>query len=204
MAKNPSDRHENATLLLREAEHAFGRRIRAAITPPVPVEIPEEAGIRRREEDVTTLETRVRNVVEPPSDVQSRASPEGQDAPQQDARSERDRASASGSGIAASGVHDPRSTHDAPALDDAPAPADADESLRADLSHVGLATDPHAIGPSTGITAGRSPRSAPTQAPDDPDQAPAAPYERRRRAPADPVVAARQRPAHAPACAGHA
>src|SRR4029077_18082540 len=64
MAKNPSERHETASLLLREAEHAFGRRIRAAITPPVPVEIPEEAGIRRREEDVTTLETRVRNIVE--------------------------------------------------------------------------------------------------------------------------------------------
>ena len=79
MAKNPSDRHDTATLLLHEAERAFGRRIRAAITPPVPIEIPEEAGIRRREEDVTTLETRVRNVVELSPESAPAAAPEARE-----------------------------------------------------------------------------------------------------------------------------
>jgi len=187
MAKNPSDRHENATLLLREAEHAFGRRIRAAITPPVPVEIPEEAGIRRREEDVTTLETRVRRAVEPPPAPQARASPEGRESAEQDAPSDRDRAPVSGSATAASGVHAPPPMHDTPAIEDEPTPAGADDSSRVDRSRVGLATDPHAVAPRPASRAD----DGLDRVPEDSDQGPAAPYERRKPA-ADPAVAARR------------
>jgi hypothetical protein len=62
MSKTPSERHETPTALLGAAERAFGRRVRAVITPPMPIDVPEEAGIRRAEEDVTTHETRVRQL----------------------------------------------------------------------------------------------------------------------------------------------
>ena len=62
MSKNPAERPESPTALLGAAERAFGRRVRAVITPPMPIEVPEEAGIRRAEQDVTTHETRVRHL----------------------------------------------------------------------------------------------------------------------------------------------
>ena len=46
MAKDPAARQPRASDLINEAERAFGRRIRAAITPPGPLEVPEETGIR--------------------------------------------------------------------------------------------------------------------------------------------------------------
>jgi serine/threonine protein kinase len=65
MAKDPAARQARATDLVDEAERAFGRRIRAAITPPGPLEVPEETGIRFPEEKIATHETRVRPVPEP-------------------------------------------------------------------------------------------------------------------------------------------
>jgi serine/threonine protein kinase len=65
MAKDPAVRHASAHELLDDAEHAFGRRIRAVITPPGPIELPEEAGIRDPEHKVPTRETRVRPVPQP-------------------------------------------------------------------------------------------------------------------------------------------
>jgi hypothetical protein len=66
MSKDPSARHPRASDLIAEAERAFGRRIRAAITPPGPLEVPEETGIRFPEQKIATHETRVRAVPEPP------------------------------------------------------------------------------------------------------------------------------------------
>jgi serine/threonine protein kinase len=65
MAKDPAERQARATDLVDEAERAFGRRIRAAITPPGPLEVPEETGIRFPEEKIATHETRIRAVPEP-------------------------------------------------------------------------------------------------------------------------------------------
>jgi serine/threonine protein kinase len=66
MAKDPSTRQPCASDLIAEAERAFGRRIRAAITPPGPLEVPEETGIRFPEQKIATHETHVRAVPEPP------------------------------------------------------------------------------------------------------------------------------------------
>jgi serine/threonine protein kinase len=65
MAKDPAARQARASDLVNEAERAFGRRIRAAITPPGPLEVPEETGIRFPEEKIATHETRIRPVPEP-------------------------------------------------------------------------------------------------------------------------------------------
>jgi serine/threonine protein kinase len=46
MAKRPADRHARATDLIRDAERAFGSRVRAVITPPGPVETAAEIGLR--------------------------------------------------------------------------------------------------------------------------------------------------------------
>jgi hypothetical protein len=64
MAKDPDERQRSAEELLQEAELAFGRRIRAVITPPGPITIPEEIGIREDEGKVPTRETRVREAAE--------------------------------------------------------------------------------------------------------------------------------------------
>ena len=85
MAKDPHERHPTATALLADAERAFGDRVRAVITPPQPIEVPEEAGVRAREEHVSTIETRVRALpVEPRASgaatVQSATQPAGADA----------------------------------------------------------------------------------------------------------------------------
>jgi serine/threonine-protein kinase len=65
MAKDPAARQARASDLVNEAERAFGRRIRAAITPPGPLEVPEETGIRFPEQKIATHQTRIRPVPEP-------------------------------------------------------------------------------------------------------------------------------------------
>ena len=60
MAKEPSERQATATDLIAEAERAFGRRVRAVITPPGPVETPEDIGLREEESRVSTRESRIR------------------------------------------------------------------------------------------------------------------------------------------------
>ena len=59
MAKQPEDRHGSATELLRDAEEAFGRRLRGVISTPGPIESPEETGIRPPEGKVSTRESSV-------------------------------------------------------------------------------------------------------------------------------------------------
>jgi hypothetical protein len=56
MSKNPEERHQSASELMRDAEEAFSRKTRAAMTPPPPIEAPEETGIRASETDVGTRE----------------------------------------------------------------------------------------------------------------------------------------------------
>jgi serine/threonine protein kinase len=56
MAKEPSQRPASAGALLLEINRAFTRRMRAAFTPPGPIEVPEETGIRPAEGDVPTRE----------------------------------------------------------------------------------------------------------------------------------------------------
>jgi serine/threonine protein kinase len=60
MAQEPSDRYDTAGELIDDAKRAFGKRVRAVITPPGPVERPEETGIREAEGRVPTRPTRVR------------------------------------------------------------------------------------------------------------------------------------------------
>jgi len=64
MDLSPAVRHASAGELMADAERAFGRRIRAALTPPGPIELPEEAGIREPENKVPTRETRIRQAAE--------------------------------------------------------------------------------------------------------------------------------------------
>ena len=49
MDKDPAARHPTASAMIDDAEKALGKRVRAVITPPGPIEGPEEAGIRERE-----------------------------------------------------------------------------------------------------------------------------------------------------------
>ena len=65
MDKDPKGRYASATGLIDEAERALGKRVRAVITPPGPIEGPEEAGIREREAQVPTRPERVRRKTEP-------------------------------------------------------------------------------------------------------------------------------------------
>ena len=94
----------------------------------------------------------------------------------------------------------PAPTHDAPALDDEPAPADADESSRA-TSRTSVPHDSHAVGldgPRQGVASILRLRT-----PDDPDRRrprPTTPTQ----TPSRPRRGSPPRPAHAPACAGHA
>jgi hypothetical protein len=57
MAKEPEDRHASASALMRDAEEAFSRKTRAAMSPPGPVEGPTEIGIRPAEAAVSTRES---------------------------------------------------------------------------------------------------------------------------------------------------
>ena len=58
MSKDPAERHTTAGELLEATTQAFSRRVRAAFTPPGPIEVPEETGVRPAEQDVSTRETR--------------------------------------------------------------------------------------------------------------------------------------------------
>ena len=60
MDKDPTARYATATALIDAAERALGKRVRAVITPPGPIEEPEEAGIREKESRVPTRPERVR------------------------------------------------------------------------------------------------------------------------------------------------
>ncbi len=60
MDKDPAARHSTATAMIDDAEKALGKRVRAVITPPGPIEGPEEAGIREREARVPTRPERLR------------------------------------------------------------------------------------------------------------------------------------------------
>ena len=73
MAKDAAARQARASDLVDEAERAFGRRIRAAITPPGPLEVPEETGIRFPEDKIATHETRIRPVPEIPDEPETPA-----------------------------------------------------------------------------------------------------------------------------------
>ena len=68
MDKDPKGRFVSATGLIDEAERALGKRVRAVITPPGPIEGPEEAGIREKEARVPTRPERVRRKPEPVPD----------------------------------------------------------------------------------------------------------------------------------------
>ena len=61
MSKEPEERHQTASELLRDAEEAFSRKTRAAMTPPGPVEGPEELGIRAPESAVNTREAQTQD-----------------------------------------------------------------------------------------------------------------------------------------------
>jgi serine/threonine-protein kinase len=61
MAKDPEQRHATAGELLRNAEEAFGRRLRGVISTPGPIESPEETGIRPSEGHVPTRESKVQD-----------------------------------------------------------------------------------------------------------------------------------------------
>ncbi|MEX2197135.1 MAG: serine/threonine-protein kinase [Thermoleophilaceae bacterium] len=61
MAKDPEQRHPSAGELLRDAEEAFGRRLRGVISTPGPLEGPEETGIRAPEGAVGTRESSVQS-----------------------------------------------------------------------------------------------------------------------------------------------
>jgi hypothetical protein len=67
MAKDPVDRPATASAMIAEAERAFGKRVRAVITPPGPVEGPEEIGLREEESRVPTRESRIRAQPTPPT-----------------------------------------------------------------------------------------------------------------------------------------
>ena len=60
MAKVATERYESAAELIQEAERAFGKRVRAVITPPGPVETAAEIGLRDPESRVRTQESRLR------------------------------------------------------------------------------------------------------------------------------------------------
>jgi len=68
MDKDPKARYASATELIDAAERALGKRVRAVITPPGPIEGPEEAGIREKEARVPTRPERVRRHPDPVPD----------------------------------------------------------------------------------------------------------------------------------------
>jgi hypothetical protein len=57
MSKDPDERPESASALMRDAEEAFSRKTRAAMTPPGPIENPTEIGLRPPEGKVSTRES---------------------------------------------------------------------------------------------------------------------------------------------------
>ena len=79
MDKDPGARHPSASAMIDDAEKALGKRVRAVITPPGPIEGPEEAGIREREARVPTRPERLRQPPAPDTtpgvEVAAQASP---------------------------------------------------------------------------------------------------------------------------------
>ena len=67
MAKDSAERYETPGKLLLETNRTFTRRMRAALTPPRPIEAPQETGIRSAEEDVSTRESSAQDL-EPPTE----------------------------------------------------------------------------------------------------------------------------------------
>src|SRR3954449_12894475 len=61
MSKTPEERQQSASELMRDAEEAFSRKTRAAMTPPPPIESAEQTGIRASEVDVGTREARAQD-----------------------------------------------------------------------------------------------------------------------------------------------
>src|SRR4051794_15574177 len=61
MSKDPEQRHQSASELMRDAEEAFSRKTRAAMSPPPPIESAEQTGIRASEVDVGTREARAQD-----------------------------------------------------------------------------------------------------------------------------------------------
>jgi serine/threonine protein kinase len=57
MAKDPAERPASAGALMLDINRAFSRRMRAAFTPPGPIEVPEETGVRPPEMQVATRES---------------------------------------------------------------------------------------------------------------------------------------------------
>ena len=72
MDKDPDGRHATASAMIDDAEKALGKRVRAVITPPGPIEGPEEAGIREREAKVPTRPERLR---QPPAPAATAPTP---------------------------------------------------------------------------------------------------------------------------------
>jgi Protein kinase domain len=56
MAKDPAERYDTCGQLFLETRRSFTQRTRAAFTPPRPLEVPQETGIRPPEADVPTRE----------------------------------------------------------------------------------------------------------------------------------------------------
>jgi serine/threonine-protein kinase len=67
MAKDPAERYESAGQLLLDTNRTFTRRMRAAFTPPRPIEAPQETGIRPAEADVSTREAMAKDL-DPPTE----------------------------------------------------------------------------------------------------------------------------------------
>jgi len=80
MAKDPAERPASAGALMLDVNRAFSRRMRAAFTPPGPIEVPEETGIRAPEIQVGTRESEQATPsevfpVEPPAEPTRAAAP---------------------------------------------------------------------------------------------------------------------------------
>ncbi len=79
MDKDPANRYGSPSELLQEINQAFSRRTRAAFTPPGPIEVPEETGIRAAEKDVSTRQTDTQQPADEPGETS--VSPVQPDAP---------------------------------------------------------------------------------------------------------------------------
>ena len=67
MAKDPVERYESCGQLLLETSRTFTQRTRAALTPPGPIEAPQETGIRQPEADVPTRQRTAEETEEVPA-----------------------------------------------------------------------------------------------------------------------------------------
>ena len=74
MSKDPAERNSSPGDLLADTRRAFDRKIRAAISPPGPIELPQETGIRPAEVEVPT-----REAPSPPDQETDPAAPQTQE-----------------------------------------------------------------------------------------------------------------------------